>query len=267
MPLYVYLKAPRGKKKIFFKSKAALSRFRDSKFKKILFLSLIPFGFILISSVFYYAFSYKMMVFKKSKEKITAPISEIAVAEAHGLVNPLVAGAFTQKGVDFITVAEKEIDYDLINNWFPTALTPKIKKSRITHYALSIPKLKIENGVVEVGGTKIKESLVHYPGTALPGEFGNVVVFGHSTLPMFYKPTDYKTIFSLIPTLENGDKIHLFFDGIEYVYEVFNYKEVKPEEINVLEQRFDQQSLSLITCVPPGTYLKRGIIRARLTKI
>ena len=193
-----------------------------------------------------------------------APISELAIAEAQGLVNPLVAGIFTKRSESFPSEKREAIDYNLINNWFPTAPVSPVKPSKITHYALSIPKVRIENATVEIGGIKIKESLVHYPGTALPGEFGNVVIFGHSILPVFYNPKDYKAIFSLIPTLKKGERIYIYFDGIEYIYEVFEYKEVKPEEINVLEQRFDQQTISLITCVPPGTYKKRGIIRGRL---
>ena len=54
---------------------------------------------------------------------------------------------------------------------------------------------------------------------------------------------------------------------MSFVYEVEDYFEVKPEEIDILEQHFDRQTLSLVTCVPPGTYLRRGILRARLVKI
>ena len=259
MALYAYLKIPPGKGEFFLKKKVFFTKCKN----------LSPFffttgGLILIFFVAYSFLSYKFLVFKRVREKIDAPISELAIAEVQGLVNPLAAGVFPNRSETFQSEKREEIDYDLVNNWFPTAPVSPVKPSKITHYTLSIPKIRIENAIVEVGGMKIKENLVHYPGTALPGEFGNVVIFGHSILPVFYNPKNYKSIFSLIPTLKKGERIYIYFDGIEYIYEVFDYKEVKPEEINVLEQRFDQQTLSLITCVPPGTYKERGIIRGRL---
>jgi len=260
MALYAYIKAPPGKGKTFIKKKKFFI-----KFKKGTPFLLVSGGLISISLVVYYIFSYKLLVLKKAKREIITPISEVTVAEIQGLINPLVAGAFTEEKNS--AFKNEEIDYDLISNWFPTAPIPPIKPSQITHYTISIPKVKIKKAVVEIGGIQVKKSLIHYPGTALPGEFGNVVIFGHSVLPVFYNPQDYKSIFSLIPTLEKGDKIYVFFDGIEFIYEVVSYKEAKPEDVNVLEQRFDQQTLSLVTCVPPGTYLKRGIVKARLVGI
>ncbi|PIS09534.1 hypothetical protein COT75_01085 [Candidatus Beckwithbacteria bacterium CG10_big_fil_rev_8_21_14_0_10_34_10] len=260
MTAYSYLKIPPGKGKFFIKKKVFFFKLRKSS-SRIFGLT----GVALISLVLYYLFSYQYLVIKKARDKILAPIDELRVAEAKDVISPLVAGVFTQKEAEVIPRGTgEEVDYDLINNWFPSVPTPSVEPGRITHYTLTIPKVKIKDAVVEIGGTKVKKNLVHYPGTALPGDLGNMVIFGHSVLPVFYNPKDYKTIFSLIPTLENGDIIYIYYDGIEFQYQVFDYKEVKPEEINILEQRFDQQTLSLITCVPPGTYLKRGIVKARL---
>lgn len=258
MTPYVYLKAPQGRKRFIFKKKIFLSKCRP-----IILPFLASGGVSLILFVAYSLFSYRVLVFKKFRQKILAPISEVTVAETKGLINPFVAGISTRKAEAADEVSQ-EIDYDLVNNWFPTASIPPVKPSKITHYALSIPKLKIENAVVEIGGAKVKKNLVHYPGTALPGDYGNGVIFGHSILPIFYDPKDYKAIFSLLPTLEKEDRVHIFYDGIEYIYEVVEYREVKPEEIDILEQRLDQRTVSLVTCVPPGTYLRRGIVRARL---
>ncbi len=57
------------------------------------------------------------------------------------------------------------------------------------------------------------------------------------------------------------------FDGITYKYIVYDYFEVKPEEIDILEQRYNQKDLTLVTCVPPGTYWRRGLVKARLAEI
>jgi sortase A len=100
----------------------------------------------------------------------------------------------------------------------------------------------------------------------LPGQYGNAVIFGHSVLPQFFNPKDYKTIFSTLPTLKEKDEIFINFDGIEYRYQVTKMVETLPEDISVLEQQYDGEYLSLITCVPPGTYLKRLVVRARLVR-
>ncbi len=158
------------------------------------------------------------------------------------------------------------IDYSQPSSWFPTAPSLSPQNSKITHYSLSIPKLKIDKAVVQVGGQDLMNSLVHYPGTSLPGQYGNAVIFGHSVLPQFFNPKNYKTIFSTLPTLKKGDEIFIDFDGILYRYQVTNLEEVAPDNVTVLEQRYDSEYLSLITCVPPGTYLRRLVVTTKLMK-
>ena len=235
---------------------------------------LIITGLCLLLATAYPFINYKALLFSKDQKKIIIPIPEITLAEAQGFIHPLTSLGKKQnpsgkivRANDFNSDNKQKIDLDQVDSWFPTATLPTHKKSKITHYAFSIPELRIDKAVVEIGGKEVKNSLVHYPGTALPGEYGNTVIFGHSVLPIFYNPKDYRTIFSTIPTLEKGSKIYIDFDGINFTYEVEDYFEVEPGQVEVLEQRFNEQVLSLITCVPPGTYRKRGVIKARLVKI
>ena len=124
----------------------------------------------------------------------------------------------------------------------------------------------IFNARVQVGGKDLSNNLIHYGGTAYPGSFGNAVIFGHSTLPLLFNPENYMTIFATLPTLDYGDEILVKFDGINYRYRIEEMIEVVPEDISILEQHFDDSYLTLVTCVPPGTYLRRLIVRARLMK-
>ena len=165
-----------------------------------------------------------------------------------------------------VVLAEETPDYTRPLNWFPAAPRLPPRPSRITHYSLSIPKLGIENVVVEVGGEDLKENLIHYEGTAFPGQFGNTVIFGHSVLPQFFNPKNYLTIFSTLPTLAMGDEVLVDFDGVHYQYLVKEMIEVEPEDISILEQRYDNSCLTLITCVPPGTYLRRLAVYACLAR-
>ncbi|MGB9706798.1 MAG: sortase [Microgenomates group bacterium] len=206
---------------------------RESHFRFLPF-SLIILGTFFLGNAFFPIFLYQLKSFRFSRPVLIVPV---------------------ESSYNF---------YDDYKNWFLSAPKLPPRPSKITHYNLSVPKLKIEKAVVQIGGEDLAESLIQYPGTALPGEYGNTVIFGHSVLPQFFNPKNYKTIFSTLPTLEEGDEILIDFDGIQYRYRVVKMVEVSPDDVSVLEQRYDSEYLSLVTCVPPGTYLKRLIVRAKL---
>jgi len=156
-------------------------------------------------------------------------------------------------------------DFTNVNLWFPSVGKNKVeKKFSVKKYYLSIPKLNIKDALVEAGGEDLSKSLIHYLPKTMPGELGNVVIFGHSTLPQLYRPNDYKSIFTFLPSLQKGDKIFIKIEDIIYQYEVVEMFVVSPNEISVLNQEFDGSYLTLITCVPPGTYWKRLIVKAKL---
>lgn len=193
-----------------------------------------------------------------------------------GLISPLpiinqlaVSPEEPNQSVLAAAASQPQRDYTNLDTWFPSGrpeLTDKLQVSKITHYNVSIPRLRITNAVVEIGGTDLAKSLIHYPGTASPGELGSVVIFGHSILRQFYNPNNYMSIFSTIMTLNATDEIIVNFDGVRYTYKVIDKIEVKPTDIQILEQRYNGRFLKLITCTPEGTYLRRGIVIAELTK-
>lgn len=161
----------------------------------------------------------------------------------------------------------EDIDYTKPGNWFPDE--PKEKnfaEDSIQFYSLSIPKLKIESATVSIGGEDLADSLIQYPGTALPGKVGNAVVFGHSILPQFYDPKNYLAIFSTLPTMRKGDEVKVRYDGVSYLYVVEDIFEVLPTDIEILEQNKSGSYITLVTCTPPGHPLrpKRLIVRAKL---
>lgn len=151
------------------------------------------------------------------------------------------------------------------NAWFPTSPQKRVV-TPVNTYTISIPKLHIANALVTVAGDDLDTSLVHYGGTALPGEYGTTVIFGHSTLVQLYNPKDYKAIFSLLPTLKIGDEIDVTYDSVAYQYKVFDMTVSDPTDLSALEQTFDDSYLTLITCVPPGTIWQRYHVKARLVR-
>jgi len=184
------------------------------------------------------------------------------------LISPLASGSETVLNQQAVAVEPQvknyQEDFTRLENWFSANPLPSPSQSKITHYNLSIPKLGIQDAVVTIGGSDLAKSLIHYPSTANPGELGTPVIFGHSILRQFYNPKNYLSIFSTIMTLQADDQIIIKYDGITYTYKVIDKLEVKPTDVEVLSQRFDGRFLKLITCVPEGTYLRRGIIVAQL---
>ncbi len=247
---YAYFKKP-IKTTVFPVHSLNLKQSRIRAFLPVVFMAI---GLFLFGSAAFPILSYELFASPRFRQ----PEFIRPVAEESLISQPL--ETFTP-----VVLGEEESNLFLeVEKWFPTKpFQPRLTK--ITHYTLSIPKLKIENAVVEIGGLDIKKKLIQYPGTANPGQPGNTVLFGHSVLPQFFNPRNYLTIFSTLPTLKSGDEILVNFDGVIYKYRVEEMIEVPPEDTSVLEQRFDDSYITLITCVPPGTYLRRLIVRGRLS--
>ncbi len=158
-------------------------------------------------------------------------------------------------------------DFDRLANW-SSEYELKSPDNYAKIYRLSIPKLRINDAYVYEGGEDLSEGLIQYPGTAVPGEIGNTVIFGHSVLPIFYNPKNYSSIFSTIPRLTEGDEIFVKIDGLEYKYKVDRMFEVEPDNLDILDQRSNDSYISLVTCVPPGHPLKprRLVVRGRIVE-
>lgn len=110
----------------------------------------------------------------------------------------------------------------------------------------------------------LKGGVIHYPGTKWPDEGGNFVVTGHSS----YYPWDpgrFKDVFALLHNVVLGDRIVVFHKQKKYLYQVSDIRVVLPEEVNILGNTGDDR-ITLITCTPIGTNLKRLIVTAQLIK-
>jgi len=148
------------------------------------------------------------------------------------VISPLSNSFYNQDSI----LADTYTDYTHLSNWFvekkPDLSTTSIS-SNPQSYTISIPKLNIKDASVVVGGEDLKKSLVHYPNTALPGQLGSGVIFGHSVLPQFFNPKSYLTIFSTLYQLKQGDEILVNYDNIDYKYIVDDMYEVAPSDLTV----------------------------------
>jgi sortase A len=121
---------------------------------------------------------------------------------------------------------------------------------------LEIPQLGL-NAMVQEGvdaGT-LRRAVGHLPGTALPGERGNVALAGHRDT--FFRP---------LRNIRHNDLIELETLQGNYRYRVESAKIVRPSDVTVL-QPTGRDTLTLITCYPfyyVGSAPKRFVVRARL---
>jgi len=162
------------------------------------------------------------------------------------------------------------VDYTNAENWFQGFDRSKLGKKgvpKVFSYTLSIPKIQIDNALVSTVDNNVGVHLVNYQGTNIPGELGNAVIFGHSTLPQLFNPKDYKTIFANLYKLRDGDEIYALVKGVSYLYKIFSITVVDPSDTSAFSQNFDNSYLTLVTCTPPGTVWKRLILKAELKKI
>jgi LPXTG-site transpeptidase (sortase) family protein len=98
-------------------------------------------------------------------------------------------------------------------------------------------------------------ALGHIPGTAFPGQQGNVGIAGHRD-----------TLFRGLKNIAPGDEITFETPRASYVYRVKTTQIVKPEQTEVLKPGPDRE-LTLVTCFPfeyVGAAPDRFIVKARL---
>jgi sortase A len=219
--------------------------------RKVLPLLLLVSGFLLLASVFFPIGFDSLAVF---------------ISSGPSLLDPTAVSSYPVPIVVNI-LGTSSLDYTQASSWFDqTSSFPVPENSPVTYFSLSIPRLKMQDIAVEVNGTDLKKNAIHYPGTALPGEYGNSVIFGHSALPQFYRPGHVMTIFNPLVKAKIGDEVIINFDGVTYHYFIRKTTVVDASAVSVLAQVYDRRELTLITCTPLGTYWYRFVAIAELEK-
>jgi LPXTG-site transpeptidase (sortase) family protein len=136
------------------------------------------------------------------------------------------------------------------------------------YFYITIPKLGIYSAMVETDSTNLSPdaSIGHYKGSSYPGNGGTSYLYGHSVLPIFYNPRNYKTIFSKLDKLNAGDEVLINFLDKTYVYKVTDSQVLAVSQVNPLANKTQNDpkasALVLMTCWPAGTKAKRMEVTA-----
>jgi LPXTG-site transpeptidase (sortase) family protein len=131
--------------------------------------------------------------------------------------------------------------------------------------SLFIPKIGVSAPIVyDVEADSVMKSLrdgvVHLRGSGHIGRNGNIFITGHSS-NYWWEEGQYNTVFALLPELSEGDLIYLTDSGKLKRYKVKEKIEVKKNEVDSYLTSGGEQ-LTLMTCVPVGTNLKRLLVIA-----
>lgn len=174
-------------------------------------------------------------------------------------------------GLIFYPVISAEIQYKLKLN---QPVTPKVLGASAQNgeriFDIVIPKLYISSPVLpnvnpfnkEEYLNALKEGVAHAKGSALPGEEGNVFIFAHSTdSPL--NVSRYNAVFYLVNKLEKGDMVDLYYSDKKYQYKITDIKIVSADAVEYFKNKTREKTLTLMTCWPPGTTLKRLLIIGR----
>lgn len=188
-------------------------------------------------------------------------------------VSPLTEIAVIDKVVENKEMLETSSDLAILKKQIPPLnleITPSDNRLIIPRIDQNIPIVRVSSeslikrdwGSLEQEMQEaLKDGVVHYPGTSLPGQTGNVVITGHSSY-FPWDPGRFKDVFALLHDVVVGDRIVVYYEQDKYVYEVSDIEIVLPQDIEVLKQTPEDQ-ITLITCTPVGTNLKRLIVTAK----
>lgn len=136
---------------------------------------------------------------------------------------------------------------------------------------LSIPRLNLQVPLIWSKDpadfeTDLSRGVIHYPGTALPGEQGTIYVSGHSS-DYFWKKDAYSQVFAKINYLTAGDDVFVEVFGLDsktytYRYQVVGNAIYKPDDqLQFIDNAGSKLNLS--TCWPIGTSQDRLVVSAQ----
>jgi sortase A len=124
--------------------------------------------------------------------------------------------------------------------------------------SIAIPKIGVEERMFEgIRLTTLDRGPGHWPGTAMPGGIGNVVVAGHRT--SHSKP--FRKLDQLVP----GDQVVFTTGDGVFTYDVTSTEIVEPTATYIVDQT-PEKTATLFACHPAGSTKFRIVIHLALVE-
>jgi LPXTG-site transpeptidase (sortase) family protein len=136
-------------------------------------------------------------------------------------------------------------------------------------FNIQVPILQVETPNSDIIYAKLKQGVVLYPGSDIPGK-GYSIIIGHSS-QYPWSPGRYKSVFSLLNELEQGDRVYVFWDQKPLVFEVKDKNIFLPwpkgtESTETIFPPSDEITLILQSCWPVGVASKRVAVKTVLVR-
>lgn len=139
-----------------------------------------------------------------------------------------------------------------------------------TEFSLIIPKIGVNTPVIKDVDPQnssqyqsaLSRGLAHARGSSFPGLGSNVFIFAHSA-NSWYQANRYNAVFYLIDKLGVGDTVISYYQNHPYYYSVTEKKIVNSQSVEYISPPTSASTLTLMTCWPPGTTLRRLLIIAK----
>jgi sortase A len=127
---------------------------------------------------------------------------------------------------------------------------------RIEVGSIEIPRLGLARPMYEgIRLSTLDLGPGHWPGTALPGELGNVVVAGHRVS----HNQDFHDLDQLVP----GDEVIFRTGSGRHVYRVRSTEIVYPDAMWIVNQTY-ARTATLFACHPPGSVSQRIVVHLEM---
>lgn len=121
---------------------------------------------------------------------------------------------------------------------------------------IQIPALGLDSNVYEgISLTAIDRGPSHWPGTAMPGQLGNVVIAGHRVT--------HSRPFRHLDQLKAGDQAILTSSEGTFTYEFVSQEIVTPDRVDIADQTAEHRA-TFFACHPPNSARYRIVAHWRL---
>jgi sortase A len=243
----------------------ATNKKANNLFFSISVFSLLTGIAILIYSFYPYISAFTLNASSNSEKTVLASTnSNLALSEASGTGS--LSSVYTANLVKNLSETSKALGIN--DNSVSDEVLNKTGEMK-----LSIPRLKIQDMPVKINVNSYNEkdympildyALAHFKGTSLPSYPGNTFVYGHSTNELIARsrPNSPQVAFTFLNRVEIGDEISIELEGKIHRYALQRSRIVEPEDISPIFGNNSKETLTLMTCWPPGIGEKRLILVA-----
>lgn len=184
----------------------------------------------------------------------------LSAADSIGFVPYYVGGTPPREKVSIAELPELGEEEIALPAEEETGVAPA--RIRIDAIDLDLPVLNPETRSIAALDEVLKDGPARYVDSALLGEKGNILIFGHSShLPIVHNQM-YKA-FNKIPDLKEGDTIEIEGEGKIYSYRVLTVRSVNAEE-GIIDLKREGNRLTIVTCDTLTSKSARFVVDAEL---